>query len=377
MSGCRACAGEAAPGVVHLYVHVPFCAHRCSYCDFVTVVGHEETHERYVDALLCELERERRLLGEVETVYVGGGTPTMLAPPALERLLDALPDAREITVEANPETVTPTLAELLARAGVSRVSLGAQSFRPHLLRTLDRRATPDRVRAAVSTLREAGLGSLSLDLLYGIPGQTPDDLERDLDDAVRLRPDHLSCYELEAKPGTRFAHAHGEELAEQAGAMEGYLERVVARLVEAGYRWYETSSFARPGHEARHNLGYWLGHDYLGIGVGAVSTVGALRWRNLPGLARYLAAQAGGGEPPREVEELDEATRTRERVMLRLRLDAPLELEPVREALDLRAVERMAAVGLLERVDGTIRLTPRGRLLGGGVTAEILVEIPA
>lgn len=367
---------ESGP-VRHVYVHVPFCAHRCGYCDFVTVVGHEETHEAYVDALLAELGREAALLGEIETVFLGGGTPTLLAPPALARLLASLPAAVETTVEANPETVTRRLARLLAGSGVSRVSLGAQSFRPQLLELLERRARPEAVRRAYANLRDAGLDNISLDLLYGIPGQTEADLEDDLAAAVELGPDHLSCYELEAKPGTRFTHAHGAALTAQAELMEGYLERVVDVLVGAGYRWYETSSFAREGRESRHNLGYWLGHDYLGIGIGAVSTVGLRRWRNRPGLARYLAALAAGEEPPREVERLDRATRERERVMLGLRLDGALELAGLDAPVDPGAVERMARAGLLEQDGGSIRLTRRGRLLGGGVTAEILAEIPA
>jgi oxygen-independent coproporphyrinogen-3 oxidase len=260
---------------------------------------------------------------------------------------------------------------------VSRVSLGAQSFRPHLLEVLERRATPGTVRRAFATLRGAGLDNVSLDLLYGIPGQTEADLERDLLDAVELGPDHLSCYELEAKPGTRFTRAHGAVLVDRADAMEGYFERVVDVLVGAGYRWYETSSFARPGREARHNLGYWLGRDYLGIGIGAVSTVASRRWRNRPGLARYLAALAAGEAPPREVETLDRSIRERERVMLGLRLDGPLDLAELDAPVDRAAVERMACAGLLRREGESIRLTRRGRLLGGGVTAEILAEIPA
>ena len=297
-------------GVRHLYVHLPFCAHRCGYCDFVTAVGRREEHRGYVDALLAELDRERRILaGPLETVFVGGGTPTFTEPEALTRALDALPPAAEVTVEANPETVTPALAELLRDHRVSRVSLGAQSFRPHLLGVLERVAGPDDVRRSVHTLRDAGFDNISLDLIYGVPGQSAADLEADLADALALEPEHLSCYELEAKPGTRFTHAHGEELARQAEAMEGYAERVVETLTGAGYRWYETANFCRAedGRDlrARHNLAYWLGRDYLGLGIGAVSTLTdgetdrALRRRNAPGLAGYMAALSAGAAPPR------------------------------------------------------------------------------
>jgi oxygen-independent coproporphyrinogen-3 oxidase len=355
-------------GVEHLYVHLPFCAHKCGYCDFVTAVGGEDRHAPYVDALLRELELEGHVLGaDVETVFLGGGTPTFTALPELVRLLEALPAAKEVTVEANPETVTPELAHALRGAGVTRVSLGAQSFRPHLLEVLERGAQPEDVRRAFAHLRAAGFDNLSLDLIYGIPGQTVADLEGDLSDALALRPEHLSCYELEAKPGTRFTHAWGAELARQAEAMEDYFERVVSTLSGAGYRWYETANFCRGALRARHNLGYWLGHDYLGIGVGAVSTVGGERRRNTPKLARYLAGDYG-----RELEAIDDDVRARERLMLGLRLDDPLPLAGLAHALDPAGLARVEQLGLAERRDETLTLTERGRYLGGAVTAELL-----
>ena len=355
-------------GVRHLYVHLPFCAHRCGYCDFVTAVGRRDQHAAYVDALLRELEQERHVLApEVETVFLGGGTPTFTALPELVRLLDVLPAADEVTVEANPETVTPELARALRAGGVTRVSLGAQSFQPGLLRVLERSATPADVRRAFAQLRNAGFDNLSLDLIYGIPGQTVADLESDLAAAIELGPEHLSCYELEAKPGTRFTHAWGEELARQADAMEDYFERVVATLTDAGYRWYETANFCRGDRRALHNLAYWLGRDYLGVGVGAVSTVGGERRRNTPKLARYLA-----GDYDREVEPLDEDVRVRERVMLGLRLDDPLPLAGVRHALDPAGLARVEQLGLAAHDDETLTLTDRGRFLGGAVTAELL-----
>jgi oxygen-independent coproporphyrinogen-3 oxidase len=353
--------------VRHLYVHLPFCAHRCGYCDFVTAVGRSDQHGAYVDALLRELEEEQHALGGLETVFLGGGTPTFTTLSELVRLLEALPQADEVTVEANPETVTAELARALRASGVTRVSLGAQSFRPHLLRTLERGAQPDDVRRAFGHLRDAGFDNLSLDLIYGIPGQTVADLEADLADAIALRPEHLSCYELEAKPGTRFTHAHGDELARQAEAMEDYFERVVAMLTEAGYRWYETANFCRGDKRAQHNLGYWLGRDYLGIGLGAVSTIGNERRRNTPKLARYLA-----GDYDRDVEVLDDETRARERVMLGLRLDDPLPVAGLEHALDPAGFARVEQLGLAQRDRSTLTLTERGRYLGGAVTAELL-----
>ncbi len=360
-------------GVRHLYVHLPFCAHRCGYCDFVTVGGRSGDHGAYVDALLAELELERGALApRVETVFLGGGTPTLTEPAALARLLDALPQTAELTVEANPETVTRDLAVLLRASGVNRVSLGAQSFQPELLAVLERRARPDAVRRAYGLLRDAGFDNLSLDLLYGIPGQTETMLQRDLVEALELEPEHLSLYELEAKPGTRFTHAHGAELARQAEGMEGYFERVVETVVAGGYRWYETSNFARPGREARHNLGYWLGRDYLGIGIGAVSTVRGTRWRNTPRLGRYVAALRRRERPERETEPLGADVALRERLILGLRLDEPLPLDEVRDAVDREALGRLERLGLLSRKGDELVLTERGRFLGGAVSAELI-----
>jgi oxygen-independent coproporphyrinogen-3 oxidase len=370
--------------VRHLYVHLPFCAHRCGYCDFVTIVGRQGQHRAYVDALLVELDLERdRLAPALETVFLGGGTPTFTGPAELERLLHALPPALEVTVEANPETVTPKLANMLRRAGVNRVSLGAQSFQPHLLRTLERRAGPDAVRRAFYHFRDACFDNISVDLLYGIPGQSASDLASDLEEALALGPEHLSCYELEAKPGTRFTHAHGAELARQADSMEGYFEAVVLTLTDTGYRWYETANFCRDpdlagGRDlrAQHNLAYWRGRDYLGLGVGAVSTVDGTRWRTTPRLPAYLLALADRQKPPRELEQLDADIAQRERLLLGLRLDLPLGLAGLERALDRGALERVERLGLAERatVEGreALRLTQRGRFLGSAVTAELL-----
>jgi oxygen-independent coproporphyrinogen-3 oxidase len=371
-------------GARHLYLHLPFCAHRCGYCDFVTAVGREDRHEAYVDALLAELELERASLAPgLETVYLGGGTPTFTKPAALARLLDALPAADELTVEANPETVTPALAVLLRDGGVNRVSLGAQSFQPHLLAILERRATPEAVRRAFYHLRDAGFDNSSLDLIYGIPGQSPADLERDLAEALALEPEHVSAYELEAKPGTRFTHAHGAELARQAESMESYFERVVEALTAGGYRWYETANFCLSGERAagrdlraRHNLAYWLGRDYLGLGVGAVSTIEGVRRRNTPRLSLYIGSLARKAPPPRELEPIEREVRETERVMLGLRLDEPLALREIGDALDTAALARVEGLELVRRAgtgaEETVALTVRGRFVGDAVTAELL-----
>ena len=365
----------------HLYVHLPFCAHRCGYCDFVTVTGHGGEHGGYVDALLAELELERDVLAdEVETVFLGGGTPTFTEPAALARLLAALPAAAETTVEANPETVTPALAALLREHGVDRVSLGAQSFQPHLLEALERRASPDDVRGAVRTLRDAGFDNVSLDLIYGIPGQSAADLERDLAEALALEPEHLSCYELEAKPGTRFTHAHGDELERQAEAMEDYFERVVETLTGAGYRWYETANFCRtarrprsprapqprllarprlPRDRRRRRL------DRRRLALAERAEPAALPRRARPrraAAARARAARAGdGGARARACSAFASTSRCEL---------AGLE----RGARPRRARAAAAARAGRGGRHGTLALTRRGRFLGGGVTAELLAE---
>jgi oxygen-independent coproporphyrinogen-3 oxidase len=372
--------------VRHLYLHLPFCSHRCGYCDFVTAVGTPERHAPYVDALLTELRLERhRLADPPETIFLGGGTPTFTRQADLERLLAALPAADEVTVEANPETLTPAVAAALARNRVDRVSIGAQSFQPRLLRVLERVAGPDDVRRAVYAARDAGFDNISLDLVYGIPGQSAADLDADLTAALSLEPEHLSAYELEAKPGTRFTHAHGAELERQAETMESYFEQVVGTLSAAGYRWYETANFCldpeRAGGRdlrAQHNLGYWLGHDYLGLGVGAVSTIDGRRWRNTPRISRYLTALRDGQRPEREEEPLSDDVRARERVLLGLRLDEPLTLDhEVAAVLDDDALARLERLGLAWRAGGeergpSLALTHRGRFVGGAVTADLL-----
>ena len=288
----------------------------------------------------CAARRARAGAGvlaeDVETVFLGGGTPTFTEPAELERLLRRFRARSEVTVEANPETVTAELAALLRANGVTRVSLGVQTFRQRLLDVLERQASPDDVRRAVRVLREAGFDNVSFDLIYGIPGQTDADLDADLAEALALEPEHLSCYELEAKPGTRFTFAHGDELARQADAMEGYFEQVVDTLTSAGYRWYETANFCVAGERAggrdlraHHNLGYWGGRDYLGLGIGAVSTVSGERRRNLPSLSRYVEALAAGVSPPRELETIDRETHMRELLLLGLRLDEPVTLVDV------------------------------------------------
>lgn len=375
-----------------LYVHVPFCAHRCGYCDFVTVTAHPELHDRYVAALSRELSTRADAPSEshrFSTIFIGGGTPTLLGQAALEQLLGwcnerAASDA-ELTIECNPETVTPLLARTLVESGVTRVSLGAQSFTGHVLETLERRATPDTVRAAVATLREAGVANLSLDLIWGVPGQQPADVRADLAEVARLEPDHVSAYELEFKPGTRLTRQFGGNAEAVGEASDEHYDLVVDTLGSAGYEWYETANFARAGRYCLHNIGYWTQRDYIGVGVGAVGTSQLNRRTNLPNIVRYMTAleggteagnAAGGGasEPPARVERLDALTRRQERIMLALRMARPLQLtdRDLDELIDHEWLTRMHDGELLVLDGQTIELTRRGRMLLNSVLGHLL-----
>lgn len=363
-------------GVGHLYVHLPFCAARCGYCAFVVEVGALGRRDDYLGALEAELEAAARdgLIGPLETVYLGGGTPTLMRPRRIAALMERIrpwlaPDA-EVSIEANPETVDgPALWEL-RRAGVNRLSLGVQSFQPHLLAALDRQATPAQARRLAHCARRAGFENLSMDLIFAIPGQSAADLEHDLEEALAAAPDHISWYELELKPGSALARSAIEPMDEDASA-DAY-RRIVAGLEDAGYRWYETANFARPGRECRHSLAYWGAADYLGLGVGAVSTIAGERRRNAPGVEAYIAALASGAAPPRTREELDADDRRRERWMLGLRLQdgMPLAWSGPPDRAD--ALERLAGAGLLRHDAERVTLTREGRFVQNAILHELM-----
>lgn len=361
-------------GVRHLYVHLPFCEHRCGYCAFVVEVGSLDRRDRYVDALLGEVRRESARLGRLSTVYLGGGTPSLMEPRRVARLLDGIADRFapdvEISMEANPETVDAGSLRAFRDAGVNRLSMGAQSFQAHLLAALDRRAGADRVRAAVDDARAAGFDNLSLDLLFGVPGQTPDDLGRDLAAVREIAPEHISWYELEVKPGSALARAGA--VVDEDFAEDAYL-RIVEELEAQGYRWYETANFARPGRESRHNCAYWGAADYLGVGIGAVSTVGAERWRNAPDLDGYVAAVAEGRPPRRTTEDLPEDTRRRERWMLAFRLSEPVSLSWAGPPDHPEAVGDLVDGGFLRRLDDDrLALTREGRFVQNSVLGRLI-----
>jgi oxygen-independent coproporphyrinogen-3 oxidase len=364
----------------HLYIHVPFCAHRCGYCTFVTTAAQPELHGRYVDALTREHAMRAGAGVEYDTVFIGGGTPTLLQLESLSALVEWVASVAggdaEITIEANPETVTPELASLLAGSCVNRVSLGAQSLQPHVLAALERRAGPEVVVNAFHELRSAEISNIGLDLLWGVPGQTSEQLEDDLHAIAELGPDHISAYELEFKPGSRIAKTLGadHDRVDDSGPSDDHYDIVIDALTDAGYEWYETANFARGGKVARHNLAYWQLHDYLGIGVGAVGTISGQRRTNLPNLVNYLAAIEGGADAPFRVEAIDADTRAVERVMLGLRLARPFDLGPDEPGgvIDPDALARMERMELLTANGGQIVLSRRGRLLLSGVLTELL-----
>ena len=370
------------------YVHVPFCAVRCGYCDFNTYTAAElgaapgSSQDAYLAAARAELDLAARVLPEAPplySVFFGGGTPTMLPAAELAGLLTAVrdrfglaPDA-EITTEANPESVDRAYLDTLVAAGFTRLSLGMQSARPGVLAVLDRRHTPGRVPQVVRWAREAGFSSVSLDLIYGSPTETLADWEASLDAAIGLEPDHVSAYSLIVEPGTRLAARIGRgELPgidddEQADCYTLAEERLVA----AGYRAYEVSNWARPGHESRHNLAYWLGQDWWGFGPGAHSHVNGVRWWNVRHPRTYSAALLDGSSPAQAREVLEAYDRRVERVMLELRLATGLPLDVLTGSERFR-VPALAASGLAIESSERLVLTLRGRLLADAVIRDLL-----
>jgi len=368
----------------HLYIHFPFCASRCDYCDFYSTAGSLGSAAAYVEAVLAELEAESAKLEaesagfeSLDTVYLGGGTPTLLGGSLLSDVIEAAraycgPGA-EISVEANPSTVNRELAETLAEAGVNRVSLGAQSFDQVLRRNLGRRGDAASIGTAVAVFREAGLKNIGLDLMFGIPGQDRAALDADLKNALALGPDHISCYELTVKEDSSFQQRWREELEAAAGQGREFYEAVVDTLEGAGFKWYETSNFARPGYECRHNLGYWRGEDFIGLGAGAWSSVGPTRWRNVEDIGIYLEPASGGDwRAIREYEELSPEMRVSERLMLGLRCDEGVVRSEVAGAIDDEQEKFLLRNGFLIIEGGRISLTRRGRFVANEVCARLL-----
>jgi putative oxygen-independent coproporphyrinogen III oxidase len=392
-----------------VYLHVPFCRVRCGYCDFNTYTSDElrgARREDYAAQAVAELGQARWVLADVglpdrrvSTVFFGGGTPTMLPATDLARMLAAVRDGwglapgAEVTTEANPDSVDADYLVALKEAGFTRVSFGMQSAVPHVLATLERTHDPERIPFVVRWAREAGL-DVSLDLIYGTPGESLDDWRTSVEHAIAQAPDHLSAYALIVEDGTKLARQiRRGEVAEPDDDLAADMYELADKLLAAaGYHWYEVSNWARPStnsgsgteptlnlldgaeHRSRHNLAYWQGHDWWGVGPGAHSHIGGVRWWNVKHPAAYADRIAAGQSPAAGRETLDPATRRVERVLLATRIHDGLSVT------ELTASGRTAVAGLIadELVDaaaalhGTVRLTLRGRLLADAVVRRLL-----
>jgi putative oxygen-independent coproporphyrinogen III oxidase len=377
-----------------IYLHVPFCRVRCGYCDFNTYTAEElrgAKRSDYAGQAIEEVALASHVLAacglperRVSTVFFGGGTPTMLPVTDLAAMLAAvvmawgLAPGAEVTTEANPDSVDRDYLFALKAAGFTRVSFGMQSAVPHVLATLERTHDPARIPLVVAWAREAGL-QVSLDLIYGTPGESIDDWNASLDAALAENPDHLSAYALIVEDGTKLARQirRGEVAMPSDDLQADMYEVLDAKLAAAGYSWYEVSNWARDDeHESRHNLAYWQGHDWWGIGPGAHSHVGGVRWWNVKHPAAYADRIAAGVSPAAGRETLDDETRRVERVLLLTRIRSGLGIH------ELEPSGRLAVAGLIadELVNataalrGSIELTLRGRLLADAVVRRLLAE---
>nr|WP_254206816.1 radical SAM family heme chaperone HemW [Nocardia alni] len=378
-------------GPFGIYIHVPFCATRCGYCDFNTYTAGElessASPQSWMSALSGELSMAAGLFGElpspqpeVSTVFVGGGTPSLLGGDGLARVLDAIRENftlaadAEVTTESNPESTSPEFFDRLRAGGFTRVSLGMQSAAEHVLKVLDRTHTPGRAVAAAREARAAGFEHVNLDLIYGTPGESDADLDASLDAVLAAGVDHLSAYSLIVEDGTALARRvrRGELPAPDEDVLAARYERIDTRLAAAGLRWYEVSNWAaNDSARCRHNLGYWDGGDWLGAGPGAHSHLGGVRWWNVKHPARYADRVGSGGLPAAGWEELTAQERHTERVMLAVRLRSGLPLDDLDDS-GRRAVERVIADGLARLSDDRLVLTDRGRLLADGVVRALL-----
>ncbi|MGO9041098.1 MAG: radical SAM family heme chaperone HemW [Mycobacterium sp.] len=376
---------EPSPGQPFgLYVHVPFCITRCGYCDFNTYTPAElggVNPDAWMQALGKELELAAARLHAptLNTVFVGGGTPSLLGGQRVATLLDMVrehfavaPDA-EVTTEANPESAWPDFFEAIRAAGYTRVSLGMQSVSPRVLGVLDRIHTPNRSADCAREALAADFEHVSLDLIYGTPGESDDDLLRSVDTAIATGVDHVSAYALVVEEGTALARRvrSGELAPPDDDVLAHRYELVDARLSEAGMSWYEVSNWSRPGGECRHNLGYWNGGQWWGAGPGAHGYVGATRWWNVKHPNAYADIVAGAALPVAGFEALDSVALHTEDVLLKIRLRQGLPMERL-DAAERERAEAAIADGLLVARDDRLVLTARGRLLADAVVRTLL-----
>lgn len=348
-----------------VYVHIPFCRHRCDYCAFATWTDKDHVIGSYVDAVIADIRRAVDTgMPPADTVFVGGGTPTRIPPGMLARVLGAIPlvdpASAEVTVECNPDDVTPAMMETYAGAGVNRVSIGVQSMVTEVLASLGRTHTPDNVARAVDHARTAGIAAVNLDLIYGGRGESVGQWERTVVGAIDLDPTHVSAYGLTVEPGTPLAadatrHPDDDDLADKYVVADDL-------LVAAGYVNYEISNWCRPGHECRHNMIYWTQGDYRGFGCAAHSHEQGRRWWNLRTPERYIEAVAAGLDPIAAEEVLDGPTRARERLELSLR---------TRTGVPAGSLDVDELGDLVEVRGDSVVLTRRGRLLANEVSLRL------
>ncbi|WP_407645576.1 radical SAM family heme chaperone HemW [Amycolatopsis alkalitolerans] len=371
--------------VFGVYIHVPFCATRCGYCDFNTYtageLGSAASPASWLEGLKRELDLGVRRIGArpAETVFVGGGTPSLLGADGLTDVLDAvrgsfgLAPGAEVTTESNPESTSPEFFAGIREAGYTRVSLGMQSAARHVLRVLDRVHTPGRPVAAAKEARAAGFEHVNLDIIYGTPGERVEDLQDSLDAVLSAGVDHVSAYSLIVEDGTAMARRvrRGELPMPDEDVLAQYYELIDAKLSAAGLSWYEVSNWAASEDaRCRHNLGYWRGGDWWGAGPGAHSHVGGVRWWNVKHPAKYASLLAAGESPEDGREVLTEDDRYLERIMLELRLAEGLPLDAL-SGEGLRESSAAASDGLLDLRDGRAVLTDRGRLLADAVVRRL------
>lgn len=379
-----------------LYIHVPFCATRCGYCDFNTYtageLGTTSSPQSWLEGVRAELDAAATLLHDdrqVSTIFVGGGTPSLLGGQGLADVLGAvrnsftLAPGAEVTTESNPESTSPEFFGTLREAGFTRISLGMQSAAKHVLAVLERTHTPGRALDAAREAAAAGFEHLNLDLIYGTPGERDEDLQASLDAVLSVPVDHVSAYALIVEDGTAFARKvrRGEVPMPDDDVLAARYEMIDARLTEAGMTWYEVSNWATAGSDSlplpasvcRHNEAYWRSDDWWGIGPGAHSHVNGVRWWNQKHPATYSASLAGGALPIGGQEILTDEDRHTETVMLRLRMRDGLAAAELTDGECSRGDE-VVAKGLLHVVDNAYVLTDRGRLLADGIIRDILVD---
>jgi putative oxygen-independent coproporphyrinogen III oxidase len=356
-----------------VYVHIPFCASRCDYCDFATWTDRDHLIDTYVDACVADLTARRSSgLPAATSVFFGGGTPSLIAAEQLTRILDGIDraDDTEVTVECNPDSVDAAKLAAYRRSGVDRLSLGVQSMVPHVLAALGRTHDPENVRRAVELARDAGFARLNVDLIYGTPGETADDWQRSLDGALALGVEHVSAYALTVEPATALGRqvAAGAPAPDDDVQADAYLCADTV-LTGAGLEWYEVSNWARPGEACRHNELYWNGGEYVGIGCAAHGHTDGRRWWNVRTPERYIAAISGDTSAVAGSETLDAGTRAEEAFSLALRT----RRGAVAHDRAAQVIAELAGTGLLDAVAGRIVLTRRGRLLASDLTARLLL----